>query len=335
MSRAVLIVEQAGALTTVQNGGRRGLLRYGVPASGPMDRAAFAIANAAIGNPPGSAAIEVSPGGLVLRCIEGAVGFALVGGGFSAAIDGRALNGWSAAMLTPGARLTIRAGEWGSWACLALAGALAAPLWLGSRATHAASGLGGGMIVAGARIEIEDAAPRENRLGPIAPFPEEQGAMRLVLGPQDRFFSPETIAALLTGTFRVTPACDRMGYRLKGPALPVAALLDMPSEALPRGAVQVAGHGDPTVLLADHQTTGGYPKIATLISADQDRFAQLRPGDPLTFHAIDADAAVALARKRHTALTRHIEMLAKGPVPLSERLARTNLVGGVVDALHP
>jgi allophanate hydrolase len=123
--------------------------------------------------------------------------------------------------------------------------------------------------------------------------------IRVVLGPQDRFFPPAGIAAFLAGPFALTSSYDRMGVRLKGPALEVLGRLDMPSEAVLRGAVQVAGDGQPTVLLADHQTTGGYPKIATIASIDLDAFVQLRPHALVRFRAVSAEHAVALLRPRH------------------------------------
>jgi hypothetical protein len=118
--------------------------------------------------------------------------------------------------------------------------------------------------------------------------------IRVVLGPQDRFFPPAGIAAFLAGPYALTSSYDRMGVRLKGPALEVLGRLDMPSEAVVRGAVQVAGDGQPTVLLADHQTTGGYPKIATIASIDLDAFVQLRPHALVRFRAVSAEHAVAL-----------------------------------------
>jgi allophanate hydrolase len=120
----------------------------------------------------------------------------------------------------------------------------------------------------------------------------------VVLGPQDRFFTREAIAALVGAPYRLTDAYDRMGVRLRGPQLVPEGALSIPSEPILRGSIQVAGDGVPAVLLADHQTTGGYPKIATIVSAHLDGFVQLRPHEVVRFHAVTPEEAVGLARLR-------------------------------------
>lgn len=334
MSGASLSVVHAGPLVSVQDAGRPGLMRFGVPQSGPMDRGAFAAANLALGNDAGAAGIEVSPGGLVLDCIAGEVGFAVAGPGFSVDHAGHRRGSWMVAVLRAGERLAIRPGDHGSWCYLALAGDLRARQWLGSAATHSSSGFGGGALAAGQRLELEGAAPRKDRAGDFAPPPvtRRSGDLRVTPGPQDRFFAPETLAALVSGPWRVTDARDRMGARLAGPPIAPAAVLDMPSEPIVRGSVQVAGDGVATVLLADHQTTGGYPKIATVLECDLDGFAQLRPGDRVTFQPVTPAAAIAAARTAAAATRAYHAMLACAPVPLDRRLMTENLIGGVVDA---
>jgi len=136
--------------------------------------------------------------------------------------------------------------------------------------------------------------------------------VRVVPGPQDRFFSPSTKEAFMTSAFMLTDAYDRMGVRLAGPSLRPEAALDMPSEAILRGSVQVAGDGVATVLLADHQTTGGYPKIATVLDADLDRFVQLRSRDRVVFRAVDPQAAVDAFRTRRLSLQRYLAGLTEG-----------------------
>jgi 5-oxoprolinase (ATP-hydrolysing) subunit C len=298
MSRAILRVIAAGPMVSVQDGGRPGWQRFGVPESGPMDRLGFARANAAAGNPPGAAGIEVSLGGLTLDCVEGAVSLALAGGGFVAEGPGGTFGSWAVVTLRRGDRLEIRRGPWGSWCYLQPAGRLLAPVWLGSRATHAPSGLGGGMLGPGQEIVID--APRllPDQALPCPLGARPRGEVAVVLGPQDRFFPPAAIEALLDGPFRLTDSYDRMGVRLRGPTLAPEGALAIPSEPILRGSVQVAGDGVPTVLLADHQTTGGYPKIATIVSAHLDGFAQLRPHDRVRFRAVTPQRAVELARLR-------------------------------------
>ena len=306
--KARLSVLQAGPHVSVQDAGRAGLLRFGVPGSGPMDRTAFRIANRALGNPPDAPGIEVSRGGLALECVEGHVSFAVAGGGFAVDLGPKRGGAWVVATLHPGERLTIRAGPWGSWTYLVFAGDLQARRWLGSAATHALSGLGGGKLTAGQVLDIDAAEVRTHREGripcPVSARPRK--LLRVVLGPQDRFFDAGAIKAFLGTPFALSDAYDRMGVRLSGPDLRPAARLDMPSEAILRGSVQVAGDGVATVLLADHGTTGGYPKIATILSDDLDGFVQLRPHDKVAFQAVDPALAVQLARSRRLAQARYL-----------------------------
>jgi allophanate hydrolase len=261
-----------------------------------MDRLALAAANLAVGNAPEAAAIEVSLGGLQLDCVGGPISFAVAGGGFIVEHGGHKGGSWQVATLQPGERLVIRRGPWGAWCYLAFAGGLVTKPWLGSAATHSQSGFGGGRVVTGDELSVE--APRlvATQALPCPAFARPLTQIAATLGPQDRFFAPDQIAALEGAIWRLSGAYDRMGVRLTGPLLPPDAPLDMPSEPVARGSVQVAGDGVATVLLADHQTTGGYPKLATVLDADLDRFAQLRPGDAFRFRLLAADAALHHAR---------------------------------------
>jgi 5-oxoprolinase (ATP-hydrolysing) subunit C len=301
MTTAHLSITHAGPQVSIQDQGRPGLMRYGVPASGPMDRFAFHVANAALGNPPNTPAIEVSLGGLTLHCTEGPISFAIAGGGFQVLLNDQPLASWCISTLHAGQTLTLRPGRWGSWCYLAFAGQLQSNRWLGSAATHGPSGLGGGKLVTGGSLHIDHAKARPDKHAtipcPVSSRPRRN--IRIVLGPQDRFFGHQIIDALLTNPFTLTDAYDRMGVRLAGPPLHPEARLDMPSEAILRGAVQVAGDGVATVLLADHQTTGGYPKIATILAADLDGFAQLRSRYNFVFQSITPLAAVSAQRTRH------------------------------------
>ena len=332
MTTAAFTVAQVGPLVTVQDRGRPGMRRFGVTASGPMDRVAFAIANAALGNPAGSPAIEISMGGLVLDCVEGSVTVAVAGGGFQISLDRSTLASWAVATIREGSRLAVRSGAWGSWTYLAFAGRLRALSWLGSASTHVSSGLGGGRITAGQRLTVDDSGIREDRVGeiPCPDFARPRDAATVVLGPQDRFFAPETIAALLSHPYTLTDAYDRMGVRLAGPSLRPSAALDMPSEPIVRGSIQVAGDGVPSVLLADHQTTGGYPKIATLVSADVDGFVQLRSRSQVRFERIEPEDAIRSARSAHREREEFLAGLQGRPRSLAHRLLTLNLIDGVV-----
>jgi allophanate hydrolase len=327
---ARLRIEAAGPLTSVQDAGRRGAMRFGVPRSGPIDRLAFNAALAAA-QPDCGTALELSLGGITLTCLEGEIGFALCGSGFTAEIDGRVLGRWCRAALRPGQRLRVRQ-DGGNWAYLAFSGSTTAAPWLGSRATHALSGLGGGMVRAGDVLEYEAARPLGAAALPVPPDPSPEAPIGVVIGPQERYFAGDAVGRLCAETFIATGTFDRMGRALEGPPL-VPLRLDMPSEPASRGCLQIAGDGRMTMLLADHQTTGGFPKIAAVISADIDRLAQLPAGTAFRFEAVPVD--VAAARLRHLAAA-HTAFL-RGFIPaenLDERLRAVNLVGGVVDALR-
>lgn len=333
MSTAQLKVGFAGPLVTFQDAGRSGQLRYGVPPSGPMDRVAHAAANVALGNPATATCIEVSLGGLVLECREGAVSFAVAGGDFSVSCGQALLASWQVHHLQPGEKLTIRGGASGSWCYVAFAGQVQAQSWLGSTATHYLSGLGGGRLEAGQTLEVSDAELRPDRVGAFA-APETDaaldGVIRVSVGPQEAQFPPATLETFLNNTYRLTDAFDRMGARLDGPELTLNDALSIPSEPIVRGSVQVSGDGVPTVLLSDHQTTGGYPKIATVLSCDTDRLVQMRSGDGLRFRDVAPAEAMEIARTENAARQTYLNAL-KAPRPsLTEALMRENLIGGVI-----
>ena len=307
---AILRVVTAGPQVSLQDAGRPGAMRFGIPRSGPMDRGAFAMACAAAG---GTAGIEVSRGGLVLDCVAGTAGFAVAGGGFIVERTGKRTGSWHAGVISAGERIVVRPGFWGSWCHLVFAGEVEGPRWLGSLATHAPSGLGGGLLRAGDEIGVAGSGRpvREGAL-PCPAWARPRHVLRVVMGPQERFFPPAARAAFLSEVFQVTDAGDRMGLRLRGPALRPEGALSIPSEPVLRGAVQVAGDGVATVLMADHQTTGGYPKIACVIGADLDGFAQLRPRDAVLFRAVTPEAAVGAARVRAAAEATAIAALRRG-----------------------
>ncbi|MGJ8622489.1 MAG: biotin-dependent carboxyltransferase family protein [Yoonia sp.] len=331
MADAAFSVTFAGPLVTVQDAGRPGNMRYGVPASGPMDRLAFAAAHAALGNAPGLAGVEISLGGLMLQCTQGSVTVAITGGDFTVEHGGQKTTSWTILTISKGERLAIRAGKAGSWAYLAFAGHLASTAWLGHQATHASSGFGGGAIRSGDTLLVQEAAVREDRLGAIPqPTQMPEGPIRVVTGPQDQHFAGDAVERFLSEPFTVTDSYDRMGMRLDGPKLELDGALSIPSEPIVRGSVQVAGDGVPTVLLADHQTTGGYPKIATVISCDTDRLAQFRAGQKLRFAAISSAQAVDAVRDYAAKTTQYLEQVAVARGTLQQRLMRENLIHGCI-----
>lgn len=337
MADAHLKIVHAGPLVTIQDAGRPGNLRFGVPRSGPMDRPAFAVANAMLGNPEGATGIEVSLGGLTLECKDGSVTVAVAGGAFRVLIDGKPLRTWGVVTLRAGSKLAITPGPVGSWTYLAFAGRLRSKRWLGSAATHSTSSFGGGAIKPGDTLVVEEAQERSDRERELTPpaWLEPKRDIAIVLGPQDRYFSASTIEALLTAPFTLTDAFDRMGVRLAGPSLTPSVSLDIPSESLSRGSIQVAGDGVASVLLADHQSTGGFPKIATLVSSEVDRIAQLRSKDTVRFHAVTPAQAVALVRADAHRTADLVAEAAKPPASLLSRLLTSNLIDGVVSGAEP
>jgi biotin-dependent carboxylase-like uncharacterized protein len=322
----------AGPLVTFQDSGRPGHMRYGVPSSGPMDQLAHATANLAVGGSKNSTAIEVSMGGVVLECMSGTATIAVVGGGFQVECGQLKTDSSKVLTISAGQRLSIRAGQWGSWCYLSFAGVASVEQWLGKTATHSQSGFGGGFLKAGQEFEVEAAVVAQDREGEVPPFSSNTGVkhVRVVRGPQDQHFTPKAIEALFNSEFVLTGAYDRMGVRLDGPALNMDSSLSIPSEPILKGSIQVAGDGVPTVLLADHQTTGGYPKIATIISTDMDDFVQLRSGAKIRFKEIEVDEAICLARNKAIELDAYFDSIAKPNGTLAQRLLQHSLISGAV-----
>lgn len=329
MTSARFHVVSAGPLVSFQDEGRFGSLRFGVPASGPMDRLGHAAANLAIGNGRNATAIEVSMAGVILECIAGPVTVAIAGGGFRLAQPGPWQDPWLVTTLEAGDRLAVEMGEWGSWAYVAFAGEVEADRWLGSTATHAPSGFGGGVLGTGQVITIDQARSEPERDGPIPvpDFAHPLDVVPVVLGPQRQRFVDEATADLLDHRYELTEAYDRMGVRLSGPELALNDALSIPSEPIVRGSIQVAGDGVPTVLLADHQTTGGYPKIATVVSSELDRFSQRRAGDRIRFTSVTPAEAIELSRARAAESNHYLDAIVEPARTLAQRLMHHNLIG--------
>lgn len=335
MPEARFTVRACGPLVSYQDAGRPGMMRFGVAASGPMDRLAHATAQLALGQPEGATALEVSLGGLELVCELGEVSFCVTGGEFQVVHAGASLKSGCVRTVRAGETLAIRPGRTGSWASLAFCGELACRPWAGRAATHSTSGLGGGLLAAGATLVVRNARVEEAREGELPPMPgnlRERPRVRVVLGPQTEHFEPGCVERLLGSAYAASAARDRMGMRLQGPALPLRQALSIPSEPLVRGSIQVNGEGVASILLADHQTTGGYPKIATVVSCDLDAVSQLRPGEALRFEAVDPGQAVALVRAHAAAVRAYLEDAGRPRGTLLERLLHHNLVSGVVRA---
>ncbi len=324
---ARLRVVHAGPLVTLQDSGRPGNMRFGVPNSGPMDRRSHAAANLVVGNDRDLTAVEVSLGGLTIEAIDAPVTVSIVGGEFDVRHDDHRQPSWTVLILRRGERLTIRAGRSGSWTYLGFAGRVVASAWLGHTATHSTSGFGGGQLRAGQELLIDAPRIEDRRVGDVPRPVGKHGPARVVLGPQDQHFAPGSIDALFAEEFRFSSAFDRMGVRLDGPALALRDVLSIPSEPIVRGSLQVAGDSVATLLFADHQTTGGYPKIATVISPDLDELAQKRPGDPVRFERVTPTQAVDIARAAALEQDEYLRSVERPGRTLAHRLMQENLIG--------
>lgn len=298
----LLEVVSAGILTTVQDLGRFGFQRHGVPVSGAMDSYAMRVANLLVGNDANCACLEMTLTGPILRVV-GPCEVAVTGADLKTMLNGERIDTWTARPMKMGDELTFSAAEHGCRSYLAVSGGIEVPLVLGSRSTYLRGGFGG---YQGRPIKKGDflrGTPLEGRKR-IRYFAREsipryrsEERIRVVLGPQDDLFTENGIKTFFDSLYEVTPDSDRMGYRLSGPAIEHSGKPEIVSDGVARGAIQVPGDRMPIVLMKDAQTTGGYPKIAHVISPDLDVLAQLRPGDKVRFERIDVREAHGLVRQ--------------------------------------
>ena len=305
-----------GPQTTVQDLGRPGQLRYGIPPSGPMDRASFVLANRLVGNPDGAAGLECTLVGPRLTTDAPCV-VAVTGAEAPVTVNDADAPRWSALRLAAGDTLRIGPARAGVRAYVAFGGGIAVPPVLGSRATYLRGRLGG---LDGRALRRDDVLA----LGEAPPAPARRlrpGAvpawngdvtLRVVLGPQADRFTGEGIATFLGHPYEMLPQSDRMGARLRGPRIAHTRGHDIVSDGIALGAIQVPGDGQPIVLLVDRQSTGGYTKIATVCSFDIGRLAQVKPGQRLRFAAIDVTEAHRLRRAREAAVEASLEETAAG-----------------------
>ena len=341
---STLEVRAPGALATLQDTGRHGWRRIGVPTAGALDLRLLRLANALVGNPETAVAIECFDGGQQFVARDGALRVAVAG---DARLehhdrDGRhALAGWRSLTLAEGDTLRLVDTGAGRLAMLAVAGLAVAPV-MGSASTYTRAALGGidgRPLQAGDRLCAAAAVPAPPLCLPAPPAPES-GPIRIVPGPQADHFTAAAHETLFSRPFTVTAEADRMGVRLRGPALAHcdAAHAEIVSDAIVPGAIQVPGNGQPIVLLADSQTAGGYPKIGVVISADRARIAALRPGSAVRFAPLGVADAEAAARAAAAALRALIASIApcRDDIALDiDALYRDNLLSGVVDARAP
>lgn len=295
-----------GPLTTVQDLGRPGQLRYGIPASGPLDREAFVLANRLVGNPDTAAGLECTYMGPRLR-MEGPGAIAVTGAAAPVTVNGQPAPRWAVLRLRPGDTVRVGAPRVGVLSYIAFAGGLDVPLVLGSRATYVRGRLGGlegRALRPGDVLRVLDGPepPPRALAAPPAVGGEEPTVVRVVLGPQADRFTDEGLRTFLDSAYEMLPQSDRMGARLRGPRIAHARGHDIISDGIALGSIQVPGDGQPIVLLVDRQSTGGYTKIATVCSFDIGRLGQVRPGQSVRFRAVDVGEAHRLRAAADRAL---------------------------------
>ena len=345
MSGALRVVVP-GLMTTVQDLGRTGYQRLGVPVSGALDHVSLRAANVLVGNSPGEGAFEIAYQGPTLAVEADSVRVAAAGG--TAAIDILAPDGglirrigaFESARLMRGQMLRIGTVTGSAMLYLAVEGGFAIAPVMGSRSTLTRGSIGG---FEGRALKVGDIVPLR-----LEGAPEREEAMlppldlslptrvRVVLGPQEEHFTAEALRTLLTHTYTISRASDRMGMRLEGPKLEHSAKgYNIVSDGTAPGSIQVPGNGLPIVLLADRQTTGGYPKIATVISADMPALGRMTPGTTIAFAAVDIAAAEAAARQVAqlvSSLPAQLAPARRTPGIDASKLLGENLISGAVDA---
>jgi antagonist of KipI len=302
---------EPGPLTTVQDAGRPGTLRYAIPPSGPVDRRAFVVANRLVGNDDGAAGLECTLMGPRFE-VQVACVIAVTGAAMPVTVNGAEALSWTTVMLKAGDIVKLGAARAGVRAYVAFAGGIDVPLVLGSRSTYIRGRLGG---VGGRALRRDDVL----RLGPSRGEPRprvtdreaipdfaSEPEIRVVMGPQADRFTNDGVAALLGGLYEMLPQSDRMGARLRGARIEHVRGHDIISDGIPLGGIQVPGDGQPIILLVDRQSTGGYTKIATVCSFDIARVGQVKPGQRVTFRAIDVPEAHRLLREDVTSLERAV-----------------------------
>ena len=327
--KSALHVRQAGAGATIQDQGRPGFLAVGLSRGGAADALALAEGAALLGQNSDLAALELAFGNGRFEA-EGALRIALTGALCPASIDGTEIA-WNAShQLRDGQCLTIGAAKQGRYAYLHLGGGIASALLLGARSAHLAAGLGA-PITAGAVLPV--GFDKENAVG-MRLKPEERfgdAVLRIVPSIQTEFFAPKTRARFARTLFTCSARANRMGLRLEGAPFTIRNQRSRTSEAIVAGDVQLGGDGAPFVLLCEHQTTGGYPRIGTVIAPDLPAAAQTTPGGAVRFQWVgrkEAHTIMAEAARQREALPSQLRPLRRDPHDIPN-LSAYQLIGGV------
>ncbi|MBW7968556.1 biotin-dependent carboxyltransferase family protein [Bradyrhizobium sp. BR 10289] len=334
MSR--LVVASIGPASSVQDGGRHGAQRYGLTVSGAMDRLSLAAANTLVGNDQLAAAVEIGPFGATFTAKDGAVRVAIAGAPRNADVAGKPVAMETSVTLKDGETLTLGFARGGAFTYLAIEGGIKGELVFGSLAVNARAGLGSPYprpLQAGDEFTV-DAASGASELRIELPKPVAS-PIRVVLGPQDDEFDDANKALFLNSEWKISATSDRMGYRLEGPAIKHLHGHNIVSDGTVIGSIQVPGDGSPIALMMDRGTTGGYPKIATVITADIGRLAQTSVGTAFRFREVTMAEAQDEARK-FARLIKDLpdRMRASDTIELNiEALSDANVAGHAVSAM--
>lgn len=287
-----------GMLTTVQDAGRFGYLKSGVTSSGVMDDMAFASANAMLHNPPNAAVLEVSLLGPTILFVgepEEETVIAITGADMESCMDGQPVDSSQPISVREGQTLSLGYAREGCRTYIAVSGGIDVPEVMGSRSTNLKCAIGGyhgrglksgDMLDLFAPVTTYETVKDEHYERPDY---KKRLTLRVVMGPQEDYFTSGGIETFLSGTYSITDASDRMGCRLEGPAIESINGTDIVSDAIVPGAIQIPSNGKPIILLKDRQTTGGYAKIATVVSDDLWKLAQAKPGDKVEFERVELE----------------------------------------------
>ncbi|MCM3618176.1 biotin-dependent carboxyltransferase family protein [Sutcliffiella horikoshii] len=303
MSSPLFQVMKPGLLTTVQDLGRTGYQEFGMVVAGAMDSYALQIGNLLVGNEKGEAALEVTIMGPELKALDDMV-VAICGGNLSPKVNGKKAPMWKSFKVKKGELLEFGRPVEGARSYICVDGGYDVPVVMGSKSTYLKAQIGG---FQGRALEKDDVlygdpsneAPSGRSIHPDEiPSYKKEMEIRVCLGPHLEAFQESSVKTLLESKYEVTPQSDRMGYRLKGPKIDHKTSADIISEAIPLGGIQVPADGSPILLMADRQTTGGYTRIATVISYDIPLLAQAQPGTQIRFREVTIEEAQTLYQKR-------------------------------------
>ena len=314
---AAFEVSDPGILTTIQDLGRYGFSQFGVPPSGALDTFSLRVGNLLVGNREEEACLEVTLMGLKIKAMKEVV-IAITGGDLSPTLNGEPLEMWRTHLLLEGDAITFKKVKAGCRAYLAVSRGLVVPKIMGSCSTYLSGnfgGLEGRPLRRGDILYTLDIPSSLDKLGlrfpnDWIPSLEKEALLRVIPGPQDRHFTEKGVQTFCSSSYQVTPQCDRMGVRLEGPKIERRSDVEesIISEGLISGSIQVPGNGKPIIILTE-LVTGGYTKIATIISTDLPKVAQLKPGDQVRFKPISIEESHDLLKEQEGRLKNFKEIL--------------------------